>query len=120
LDPIGGYIRRVLTKLKSLTSKPPEQKIKMSYLQVEARVRRYMRLLQWFVDQPELAPLNICHCSLITTIYNYLVENANTWGTEDTRALCALADGIVTVYNIPMDIVDLTGDDGPMDDSGLE
>jgi len=93
---------------------------KMSYLQVEARVRRYTRMLQWFAEQPELAPLNICHCSLLTTIYNYLVDNVDTWGTEDTRGICALADGIVALYDVPVEVVDLTQNEVAMDDSGLE
>ncbi len=61
---------------------------------------------------------------MLTNIHQYLVANADTWGSSDTRAICVLGDFIVSLYDQPLDVVDLTGEDEDQpgdanNDSGL-
>jgi hypothetical protein len=98
----------------------------MSINQVEIRVNRYLRMLRWFAEQPVLAPINVCHYALLTTIHQFLTSNADTWGTLDTQAVCILGDFLVSLYDQPVDVVDLMqNDDTELQasanyDSGLE
>jgi hypothetical protein len=83
----------------------------MSFHQVEMRVNRFLRKLRWFAEQPVIAPINICHFALLSTIHQYLTMNADTWGTLETRAVCILVDFLVWLYDWPVDVIDLTKDD---------
>jgi hypothetical protein len=96
----------------------------MSINQIEIRANRYLRMLRWLANQPELASINICHLGMLTNIHQYLAANADTWGSSDTRAICVLGDFIVSLYDRPLDVVDLTGEDEDQpgdanNDSGL-
>jgi hypothetical protein len=87
----------------------------MSAHQVELRANRYHRLLLWFGDQHNLAPINAIHHSILWQIYQYLVDNADTWGSPDIQNLCVMADAIVGLYDRPLDVVDLTADEDVVD-----
>ena len=83
----------------------------MSAHQTELRANRYHRLLLWFGEQQDLAPINAIHHSLLWQIFQYLVEHADTWGSPDVQNLCVMADAIVGLYDRPLDVIDLTADD---------
>lgn len=98
----------------------------MSANQTELRIILYHRLLQWFGQQPDLAPMNSIHYSILWQIYQFLISNVDIWGSPDVQALCVMGDALVALYDTPMDVVDLTKDDneaageGPHgDDSGI-
>ncbi len=92
----------------------------MSAIQTACRVNRYHRMLQWFTEQPELAPLNICHMTLLTQIYKFLLDNRGMWGSPEARSLCRIGDSVVEFYDRPADVVDLTTENGETNDSGHE
>jgi hypothetical protein len=52
----------------------------MSANQTELRAFRYRRLLEWFGQQQELAPINAVHYAILWQIYNFLLHNADIWG----------------------------------------
>jgi hypothetical protein len=98
----------------------------MSAHQVELRAARYHRLLVWFGDQQEMDPINAIHHTLLWHVYQFLVDHANTWGSPDIRHLCVIGDAIVTLYERPQDVVDVTAEEdgegdvgGRGDDSGI-
>ena len=95
----------------------------MAHYQTELRVLRYQRLLIWFQQQPEMAPINIIHHSLLHQIYEHLIENADIWGSPDAHNLCVIADSLVALYDRPLDVVDPTREEGAevagADDSGI-
>ncbi len=82
----------------------------MSAHQTELRAARYQRLLSWFRDQHDLAPINAIHHAILWQIYQYLTRHADTWGSPDIQNLCTFADSIVGLYDRPLDVVDLTRD----------
>ena len=75
----------------------------MSANQTELRAFRYRRLLEWFGQQQELAPINAVHYAILWQIYN---------GSPDVQRLCVMGDAVVALYNQPLDVVNLTMDDG--------
>ncbi len=98
----------------------------MSVHQVELRANRYHRLLSWFGDQQDLAPINAIHYALLWQIYQFLVDHADTWGSPDIQNLCVMGDAIVELYDRPLEVIDLTRDDnggaeqgGQANDSGI-
>ena len=98
----------------------------MSANQTELRIILYHHLLQWFGQQPDLAPMNSIHYSILWQIYQFLISNVDIWGSPDVQALFVMGDALVALYDTPMDVVDLTKDDneaageGPhRDDSGI-
>jgi hypothetical protein len=92
----------------------------MSAYQTELRVIRYQRLLIWLQEQQDVAPINALHHQLLWTIYDHLINNADIWGSPDAQTLCSIADTIVALYDRPLDVVDLTRDEGGLaDDSGI-
>jgi hypothetical protein len=92
----------------------------MSAHQTELRATRYHRLLLWFGDQQELAPINAIHHSILWQIYQYLVDNADTWGSPDIQNIWVMGDAIVALYDRPLDVVDLTADDDGGADQGSQ
>jgi hypothetical protein len=84
----------------------------MSANQTELRTRRYHALLAWFGQQQELAPINTVHHTILWQIYQFLVRNVDIWGTPDVQALCVIGDALVALYDRPLDVVDLTREDG--------
>jgi hypothetical protein len=93
----------------------------MSAIQTACKVNCYHRLLQWFAEQPELAPINICHQSLLNHIYQFLLDNKDIWGTPDACLLCTIGDSVVAFYDRLADVVDLTTENGELNsDSGHE
>jgi hypothetical protein len=102
------------------------QTIIMSAHQTELWAIRYLRLLDWFSQQEEMAPINAIHHTILWHVHQYLVDHADTWGSPDIRQLCVIGDAIVALYDRPQDVVDLTtegkgeGDEnGHGDDSGI-
>jgi hypothetical protein len=98
----------------------------MSAHQTQLRTNRYHQMLVWFMQQPQLAPINIVHFNLLWTIYQFLISNVDIWGSPEVQALCVVGDNIVALYDRPTDVVDLTLDEdgavgggGPADDSGM-
>jgi hypothetical protein len=83
----------------------------MSAHQIELRAARYHRLLAWFGDQHDLAPINAIHHAILWQIYQYLTMHADTWGSPDIRNLCTIGDSIVGLYDRPLDVVDLSRED---------
>jgi len=83
----------------------------MSAYQTELRTIRYHRLLEWFGQQPDLAPINTIHYSIMWQIYQFLVNNIDIWGSPDVQTLCVMGDALVALYDRPLDVVDLTTDD---------
>jgi hypothetical protein len=57
----------------------------MSAHQVELRANRYYRLLQWFADQHDLAPINAIHHSILWQIHQFLVDHEDIWGRQTSR-----------------------------------
>jgi hypothetical protein len=55
----------------------------MSANQTELRTILYHRLLQWFGQQPDLAPMNSIHYSILWQIYQFLISNVDIWGSPD-------------------------------------
>jgi len=92
----------------------------MSAHQVELRANRYYRLLQWFADQHDLAPINAIHHSILWQIHQFLVDHVDTWGSPDMQNLCLMADAIVGLYDRPLDVVDLTANDDDVEDDGID
>jgi len=84
----------------------------MSANQTELRAFRYRRLLEWFGQQQELAPINAVHYAILWQIYNFLLHNADIWGSPDVQRLCVMGDAVVALYNQPLNVVNLTMDDG--------
>ena len=98
----------------------------MSAHQMQLRTLRYFRLLRWFEQQPDLAPINTIHFSILWQIYQFLIRNEDIWGSPDVQTLCVMGDALVALYDTPTDVVDLTSveDDGAGegphgDDSGI-
>jgi hypothetical protein len=98
----------------------------MSAHQIQLRANRYQRLLQWFGDQQELAPINAIHHAILWQIYQYIEDHADSWGSPDIQNLCVMGDAIVGLYDMPLDVIDLTTDDNDgaeqgsqADDSGI-
>jgi hypothetical protein len=134
LDPVEGYKRGAQNKNDIIhqtaitpstspnyntpaaaTKYQPTSTTTMSHIQTELRVLRYQRHLIWFQQQQEMAPINTIHHSLLYQIYDYLINNADIWGSPDAHTLCGIADTLVTLYDRPLDVVDLTregGEDG--------
>jgi hypothetical protein len=85
----------------------------MSFHQVEIRVDRFRRMLRWFAEEPDDSPFNFGHFVLLSTIYQHLSTHLtpDTWGTLETRALCKMGDHLVSLYDRPLDVIDLTQDD---------
>jgi hypothetical protein len=99
----------------------------MSANQTELRAARYHRLLVWFGQQQELAPINAVHNTILWQIYQFLLHNVDIWGSPDVQGLCVMGDAIVALYDTPIDVVDLTvaevendgEEDRQADDSGM-
>ncbi len=97
----------------------------MSANQTELRTVWYHCLLEWFGQQPDLAPINTIHYSILWQIYLFLINNADIWGSPDVQALCVMGDAVIALYDRPLDVVDLTADDDEADignqgdDSGI-
>jgi len=72
---------------------------------------RYHRMLHWFADQPDLTPVNVCHFNILQNIFQFLLTNTDLWSTLDAKAMCAMRDSIVALYDQLMDVVDLTMDE---------
>jgi hypothetical protein len=112
-------------QINSLLKQPP--KTKMSANQTEPRAVRYYRLLVWFGQQQELAPINAIHHTILWQIYQFLLHNIDIWGSPDVQGLCVMGDSIVALYDRPIDVVDLTRtevenegeEDGQADDSRM-
>ena len=83
----------------------------MSDNQTACRMARYNRLLHWFANQPDLAPINVCHFNILQNIFQFLVANTDIWSTPDVKTLCTMRDSFVALYDRPMDVVDLTVDE---------
>ena len=60
-----------------------------------------------------LRKINIGHFVLLSTIYQHLSTHLtpDTWGTLETRALCKMGDHLVSLYDRPLEVIDLTQDD---------
>jgi hypothetical protein len=111
IRPEGIKVDQIMINSVIPSSPSLAETSKMSFHQVQMRVNRFLRMLRWFAAQPVIAPINICHFALLTAIYEYLTTNADTWGTRDTRAICILGDFLVSLYNRPAAVIDLTRDD---------
>ena len=85
----------------------------MSFHQVQMRVDRFRRMLRWFAEQPDDSPINTGHFALLMVIYQHLRTHLtpDTWGTPETRAVYKLGDLLVSLYDRPLEVIDLTGDD---------
>ena len=86
----------------------------MSAMQIGCRLACYQLLLQWFRSPPAgtvFSPADVCNDHLLTCIYTYLVNNWNSWGEEEARNICRLGDMIVSIYDQPLAVIDLTQDD---------
>jgi hypothetical protein len=92
----------------------------MSVHQIELRAARYHRLLTWFGDQHDLAPINAIHNALLWQIYQFLVDHADTWGSPDIQNLCVMGDAIVGLYDRPQDVINLTRDDNDGAEQGSQ
>ena len=89
----------------------------MSVNQTACRMARYHRMFQWFPDQPDLAPINVCHFNILQNIFQFLLTNTDLWGTPDIKAIFAMGDSIVALYDRHLDVVDLTTNE-PGGDAG--
>jgi hypothetical protein len=87
----------------------------MSANQTACRITGYHKLLNWFANQPELAPVNVCHFNILQSIMQFLVANSDLWATPDAKAMCIMGDSIVAMYDQPMDVVDLTREEHGVD-----
>ena len=74
-------------------------------------------MFQWFPDQPDLAPINVCHFNILQNIFQFLLTNTDLWATPDIKAIFAMGDSIVALYDRPLDVVDLTTNE-PGGDAG--
>ena len=86
----------------------------MSAVQIGCRLACYQLLLQWFCSPlagTVFSPADVCNDHLLTCIYTYLVNNGNSWGEEEARNICRLGDMIVSIYDQPLAVIDLTQDD---------
>ena len=69
---------------------------------------RYHRMFQWFPDQPNLAPINVCHFNILQNIFQFLLTTTDLWVTPDIKTIFAMGDSIVALYDRPLEVVDLT------------
>jgi hypothetical protein len=92
----------------------------MSHHQTELRANRYHRLLLWFDDQQDLAPINAIHHAILWQIYQFLVDHADLWGSPDIQDICKMGDAFVGLYDRPLGVVDLTADDNDEADQGSQ
>jgi len=86
----------------------------MSAVQIGCRFARYQLLLQWFCSPPAstvFSPADVCNDHLLKSIYTYLVNNWNSWGEKEARNICRLGDMILSIYDQPLAVIDLTQDD---------
>jgi hypothetical protein len=90
----------------------------MSHHQTQLRANRYQRLLAWFADQQDLAPINAIHHAILWQIFQFLTDHADIWGSPDIQNLCVMGDAIVELYDTPLDVVDLTTEDTGEADQG--
>ena len=78
----------------------------MSSNQIACRMAHYHRMLHLFADQPDLAPINVCHFNILQNIFQFLLAS-----TEDVKAICVIGDSIVALYDQHLDVIDLTVDE---------
>ena len=66
-----------------------------------------------FAEQPDDSPIDTGHFALLMVIYQHLRTHLtpDTWGTPETRAVYKLGDLLVSLYDRPLEVIDLTGDD---------
>jgi hypothetical protein len=85
----------------------------MPVIQVGCRLARFQLLLQWFHSLPTgtvFSAADACNQHLLTSICAYFVNNWNSWSKEEARNICRLGDMIVSVYDQPLAVIDLTQD----------
>jgi hypothetical protein len=92
----------------------------MSHHQTQLRANRYQRLLVWFADQQDLAPINAIHHAILLQIFQFLMDHADIWGSPDIQNLCVMGDAIIELYDTPLDVVDLTAEDNGEADQGSQ
>ena len=85
----------------------------MSAIQLGCRLACFQQLLQRFDSPPAgtvLSPADVCNQHLLACIYTYLVSNWNSWGEEEAKNIYRLGDMIVSVYDQPLAVIDLSQD----------
>jgi hypothetical protein len=71
-------------------------------------------------DQTDLAPINVCHFNILQNIFQFLRANTDLWSTPDVKAMCVMGDSIITLYDQPTDVVDLTVDEPGVEDEAAD
>ena len=57
-----------------------------------------------------LSPADVCNQNLLACIYTHLVSNWNSWGEEEVKNIYRLGDMIMSVYDQPLAVIDLSQD----------